>query len=178
MGYGLEVGAAPPEKERACEKSCANDGDQLNAFRGMALKTEAKPASENQSFGFLPHIDLSGMTDSLASSAKNLLKEGSKIVEDGAKKLGHETVEAVKTVESVPVKDWVEIGKATLKVAEKDGAILVLDGVAVGATDGTNVLADAKLGLDLYKTATSEEGKELGRKIAQAWRDGEKNKVA
>ena len=178
MGYGLEVGATPPEKEKQCDKSCGNDGDQLNEFRALSLKTENKAVSENQSFGFLPHIDFGGMSDSFTTGAKNLLKEGSKVAEELGKKIGHETAEAVKTIENVPAKDWVEIGKAALKVGEKDGAILVLDGVAVGATDGTNVLADAKLGLDLYKTATSAEGKELGHKIAEAWRDGEKNKAA
>lgn len=85
-------------------------------------------------------------------------------------------IETVKTLAHIPGKDVLEVGKALEQVVVKDGTSLVFDGIVVAKSKGTNLVADAKMAVDLLQTGTSKEGKDLYHSILKAWHDGEENK--
>lgn len=143
---------------------CSEELQSILPNKNESANTEAVQ------MGLLPSLSLDGLKDTLG--------KGKEIAVDVGKKVGDFTVESAKTIANIPKENWLELAKSGKEVAEKNGSTLALDAALVVGTEGTNIMSDAKLVYDLYKTATSPEGKELGHDIVEAWKAGEKAKQA
>ncbi len=173
MSREFDASEASVEKTQMDNGSASNQ-DNLDSFRGQALQAEPNSSNEVQAMAFLPSLDLGGAADKVKSIASDAKEMAGNLVE----KTKDFAVDTTNTLKSIPKEDWKELGKSSLDLAQKHGATLAVDTGVVVATDGTNVLADGKLALDLYKTVTSDEGKELGRDIVAAWKHGNEIKNA
>ena len=122
-----------------------------------------------------------GLPNLTISGAENTAKDVIKSVEHCAGNVSAAVKDlpgTFETAKNIPLKDWMEVGKAGFKVAEKNGAPLVLDGIMIGATDGMDLVKDVKLGMDVVNLLTSPESKEFAKKLEAAFADGAKAKQA
>ena len=163
-------------KNKACEEAKALKGDlaPLVAEFGPTAKglIDRGVHEAGEKIG-LPNLTIGGATEKLtdaAKSAEHIAKSVDKVVNDGP--------EAFKNIKNIPMKDWMEMGKAALPMLEKQGPPLLLDGLIIGSTDGMDVVKDVKLGVDVLNLVTSPEAKNFAQKMEQGYLDGEKAKQA
>jgi hypothetical protein len=162
--------------ENSAEGTSRHDYACLNAADTFETAQNSDNSSSLKASGILPHLDIGGLERSITHGVASVAKDVFRCAGTVAKTAEHGAAEVAGTIMHIPARDWLDIGKAGLKVVQKEGTSLILDGVLVAKTKGTNLLSDAKLGLDLVTAATSPEGKDLAHKVAKAWADGEKEK--
>lgn len=121
----------------------------------------------------LPNLSIGGAVETARETIHNLEHAAGKI-----SAVADDPGKAFETAKHIPLEDWKQVGKDSLKLLEKHGAPIAADAVVIACTDGGDVVKDVKLGVDLIDLVSSQEAKDLARSVEKAYADGEKSKAA
>jgi hypothetical protein len=128
MVHGIEL--SETKMEATAQQNSSLKISPEETFTALKNEPRANDASLKAQ-GILPYLNLSDGAAAPANGVERLAKDVARDAGTVAKTAAHGALESIKVLESVPSQDWLQFGKSTAKVFEKDGPSLVLDSVVI-----------------------------------------------